>query len=107
MIDKDPYASEAKTQALLVPDTQTKAERKLAKMMAERGADEQGAEDYLILRQIAVDLLAEQPAQRTWVGLTDDEIVNILPDDDTPMSLGEAFFKFAELVEAKIKDKNT
>jgi hypothetical protein len=61
---KDPYASEAETQALLVPDTRMKAERKLAKMMAERGADEQGAEVYPILRQIAVELLAEQPAQQ-------------------------------------------
>jgi hypothetical protein len=46
-------------------------------------------------------------AQRQWVDLTGDEIVNMLPDDDTPMSLGEAFFKFAELVEAKLKEKNT
>jgi hypothetical protein len=45
-------------------------------------------------------------AQRQWVGLTGNEIVNMLPDDDTPMSLGEAFFKFAELVEAKLKEKN-
>jgi hypothetical protein len=43
---------------------------------------------------------------RKWVELTGDEIVNMLPDDDTPMSLGEAFFKFAELVEAKLKAKN-
>ena len=64
MTDKpDPYASEAETRALLVPDTRTAAERKLAQMMTERGADEQGAEDYLILRQIAVEFLAEQPAQ--------------------------------------------
>lgn len=56
---KDPYASEAETQALLVPDTRTAAERKLAQMMTERGADEQGAEAYLILRQIAVELLDE------------------------------------------------
>lgn len=55
----DPYASEAETQALLQPDARTTAERKLAKMMAERGADEQGAEAYLILRQIAVELLDE------------------------------------------------
>lgn len=63
MSKKDPYASEAETQALLVPDTRTAADRKLDQIMAERGADEQGAEAFLILRQIAVDLLAEQPAQ--------------------------------------------
>jgi hypothetical protein len=56
----------------------------------------------------AADLYTTPPAaQRTWVDLTGDEIVNMLPDDDTPMSLGEAFFKFAELVEAKLKEKNT
>ncbi len=59
---QDPYASEAETQALLAPDTRTAAERKLAQMMTERGADEQGAEAYLILWKIAVELLAEQPA---------------------------------------------
>ncbi len=52
-------------------------------------------------------LYTSPPTQRTWVGLTGDEIVNMLPDDDTPMSLGEAFFKFAELIEAKLKEKNT
>jgi hypothetical protein len=46
-------------------------------------------------------------AKRTWVGLTDEEIINVMPDDDTPMSLGEAFSKFAELIEAKLKEKNT
>ena len=47
------------------------------------------------------------PLQRTWVGLTDEEVINVMPDDDTPMSLGEAFSKFAELIEAKLKEKNT
>ena len=46
-------------------------------------------------------------AQRTWVGLSDEEIINVMPDDDTPMSLGEAFSVFAELIEAKLKEKNT
>ena len=32
--------------------------------------------------------------------LTDEEIQNILPDDGTPMSLGEAFVKFARAIEA-------
>ena len=40
--------------------------------------------------------LAAQPA----VPLTDEQIESLLPDDDTPMSLGEAFVKFARLVEA-------
>ena len=46
-------------------------------------------------------------AQRTWQGLTDEEVINVMPDDDTPMSLGEAFSKFAEFIEAKLKEKNT
>ena len=32
--------------------------------------------------------------------LTEEEIWNLLPDDNTPMSLGEAFLKFARLIEA-------
>ena len=40
----------------------------------------------------------QQPAQRK--PLTDEEIENIMPDDDTPMSLGEAFVKFARAIEA-------
>ena len=50
---------------------------------------------------------ADPRTQRTWVGLTDEEVINVMPDDDTPMSLGEAFSKFAELIEAKLKEKNT
>jgi hypothetical protein len=46
-------------------------------------------------------------AQRHWVGLTDEEVINVMPDDNTPMSLGEAFSKFAELLEAKLKENNT
>lgn len=48
----------------------------------------------------------EEPQQRTWVGLTDDEVINVMPDDDAPMSLGEAFSKFAQLIEDKLKQKN-
>jgi hypothetical protein len=40
------------------------------------------------------------PAQPSPVPLTDEEIGNILPDDDTPMSLGQAFVKFARAIEA-------
>ena len=32
--------------------------------------------------------------------LTDEQIADLMPDDDMPMSLGEAFVKFARLVEA-------
>ncbi len=51
---------------------------------------------------------APQPqSSKPWVGLTDEEVINVMPDDDNPMSLGEAFCKFAVLLEAKLKEKNT
>ena len=40
-------------------------------------------------------------AQRTWVGLTDDEISNMF--DDWPFKAGE----FARAIETKLKEKNT
>ena len=60
----NPYASEEDTRALLRKDTRTPAERKLDRMLEDRGASEQGAEPFLILRQIALEMLAEQPAQK-------------------------------------------
>lgn len=64
----DPYASEEETRALIVPDTRTPAQKKLDRMLDERGAWEQGAEAYPVLHQIAIELLKkqldEQPAQQ-------------------------------------------
>jgi hypothetical protein len=40
------------------------------------------------------------PPAQPAVPLTDEQIEGLLPDDDTPMSLGEACVKFARLVEA-------
>jgi hypothetical protein len=48
----------------------------------------------------AAPLYPTPPAQPAPVPLTDEQIESLLPDDDTPMSLGEAFVKFARLVEA-------
>ena len=48
--------------------------------------------------------LAEQPAQRTWVGLTDEEI------EQSCVPLGAAMLSFTEVaraIEAKLKEKNT
>ncbi len=50
--------------------------------------------------------LAEQPAQRTWVGLTEDDLVDVVPESNTPMSLGEAFVKYGRAIEAKLRSKN-
>jgi len=48
--------------------------------------------------------LTEQPAQRTWVGLTDDERVSVLFDVDGRVLDYE---NYAEAIEAKLKEKNT
>jgi hypothetical protein len=45
-------------------------------------------------------LYTTPPAAQPAAPLTDEQIESLLPDDDTPMSLGEAFVKFARLVEA-------
>ncbi len=56
----DPYASEEDTLALLCKDTRTDSEEILDLMMDERGANEQGAEPYVVLRQIALELLDQR-----------------------------------------------
>jgi hypothetical protein len=52
--------------------------------------------------------LAEQPAQRTWVGLTDVEWMNIVNKDQAWFGQrpDEVAHEVAKLVEAKLKEKN-
>ena len=45
------------------------------------------------------------PQQRTWVGLTDEEILKF--QDIVPNTLGYDLIEFAKAVEAKLKEKNT
>jgi len=47
--------------------------------------------------------LAEQPAQRTWVGLTDEEITDIWAEASPYYHEDD----FARAIEAKLKEKNT
>ena len=47
----------------------------------------------------------EQPAQRTWVGLTDEEILSVARDHYNPHQRPE--ISFARAIEAKLKEKNT
>ena len=55
----------------------------------------------------------EQPAQRTWVGLTDGEILGVwqkamVEDNGKHARLdNQPFVHFARAIEAKLKDKNT
>jgi hypothetical protein len=56
---------------------------------------------YLLVRRVITErTAATPPTQPAPVPLTDEQIESLLPDDDKPMSLGEAFVKFARLVEA-------
>jgi hypothetical protein len=47
------------------------------------------------------EALAEQPAQRQWVELTDGEVMQTMSGDWTSQ------FYFARAIEAKLKEKNT
>ena len=46
------------------------------------------------------EALAQQPAQRQWVGLTDAEVMHTMSGDWTSQ------FYFARAIEAKLKEKN-
>ena len=48
-----------------------------------------------------IPLYTSPPAQRTWVGLTDEELETINDCGDTDS------YKFARAIEAKLKEKNT
>ena len=52
---------------------------------------------------------AEQPAQRTWVGLTDVEWMNIVNKDQAWFGQrpDEVAHEVAKLIEARLKEKNT
>jgi hypothetical protein len=56
--------------------------------------------DFGLPTDHCTDCARPQPAAQPAAPLTDEQIESLLPDDDTPMSLGEAFVKFARLVEA-------
>lgn len=62
MSKPDPYASEAETLSLLKPDKRSMAEITIDRMVDELGAWEQGAEPFLVARNIAVALLEANQA---------------------------------------------
>ena len=51
------------------------------------------------VKQTLVKAQLDKP-QRTWVGLTDREMMDAIYIDDTPMEMGRK-------IEAKLKEKNT
>jgi len=48
--------------------------------------------------------LRDRLAQREWVGLTEDEAIELLPVGDWEI---ESTLDFAKAIEAKLKEKNT
>jgi hypothetical protein len=59
--------------------------------------------DFEPIRQrIMEEAALAQPPQRTWVGLTDDEVYKIAFALE-----GEHWKKIADAIEAKLKEKNT
>ena len=49
--------------------------------------------------------LVYQAMPRTWVGLTDEEILKF--QDTVPNTLSHDLIEFAQAIEAKLKEKNT
>ena len=54
-------------------------------------------------KEMILYLLDEMPPQRTWVGLTDEEIEDLYFDK---FSMGE-LKAFAKAIESKLKERNT
>jgi len=54
---KDEYATEQESQMALVPDTRTPAQKKLDKMLEDRGAWEIGSNHFTVLYQITIDMI--------------------------------------------------
>jgi hypothetical protein len=54
--------------------------------------------------QSSVDKAVNGITQRTWVGLTPEEILNLF---DTNNVYGSKWIEFARSVETKLKEKNT
>ncbi|HSG62662.1 MAG TPA: hypothetical protein VLA24_14635 [Pseudomonadales bacterium] len=50
------------------------------------------------------EALAEQPAQRTWVGLTDEEQIQVAWSCG---AMAADWLEFAQAIEAKLMEKNT
>ena len=54
--------------------------------------------------QSSVDKAVNAMSQRTWVGLTPEEILDVF---DAENVYGSKWLEFARAVEAKLKEKNT
>jgi hypothetical protein len=68
------------------------AKEEITKLLME--SYDQGVKDGL---QTSLQIIKER---RTWVGLTDEEMMEAIHMDDSPMEMGRK-------IEAKLKEKNT
>jgi hypothetical protein len=81
---------------------------KLDRLGAEAGIKNLTPEIYRFAQLLNDDKLKqwdEWRQQRTWVGLTDDEILKF--QDMVPYTLSHDLIEFARAIEAKLKEKNT
>ena len=62
-----------------------------------------GIEEHKINDELRAEI--ERLKQRTWVGLTDEEILKF--QDIVPNTLSYDLIEFARAIEAKLKEKNT
>jgi hypothetical protein len=58
--------------------------------------------DFSRVQRVGWKPLYTTPQQRTWVGLTDEEIAEAIP-----LEAARPLAKFARAIEAKLKEKNT
>jgi hypothetical protein len=65
-------------------------------------------EQHQIAEQMANKKLYTTPQQRPWVGLTKEQMLEILKEiDPEAQRLPIGFRLFADAIEAKLKEKNT
>ena len=71
----------------------------------DQGPDyERGFVDGMLYQtQSSVYKAVSAMSKRTWVGMTEDEAIDLLPEGDWEI---ESTLDFAQAIEAKLKDKN-
>jgi len=78
----------------------------------EQDPSKQTVADVCMIARNAIDRIIElessKPAQRTWVGLTIEEIGDIFNNTPNPTEkVGPFVIRFSRAIEAKLKEKNT
>ena len=96
--------------------TKDEALEKKAENARELGLDYEPAQEYergfidgmQKQMQSSVDKAVNAMSQRTWVGLTDGEVLDVLVSvDEETVRLPSMVGIFARAIEAKLKEKNT